>query len=502
MIKLYKNNSYKWFCKENIYAIGYVFYKDKLYEDNKLLELIISIKNNIKEEISYFDGAFSIVIDNKENIILISDIVRSFPLFYNKYGDVTDDIELLRTKLNKLSLKELVSCRWVSGDETIYEDVKQIECAQIITIENERIYKKKYFQYKHEKQQDFSFQELDRILNNCIKRCIRYLNGKTAVIPLSGGYDSRLIAYYLKKNNYDKIIAYTYGNRDGQEVKISKKVAEYLEIPWYFIEYTGKNCKKIYNNKERYADIADYFGRGYSIPHIQDLAAIDTLVNKNIIDKECVIIPGHLIDCIAGSHICEEFLKEKNLSKELLIQKIYINNYNLAKEDNHIFDNKLEKKFLESLNRKDFNDEDITTLYDRYDFEERQVKFIINSVRCYDYYGMKWYLPFADKQFIEFWQKVPLNLRYKKGYLIKFSSYKYKELMDKVPTYKKVKSKTNFIKKIYVRFFEYYNNQLGLYYYFKYRKYLYYVLIKFNFSYDYYIAEDYVKYLKNNKEIK
>ena len=163
MIKLYKNNSYKWFCKENIYAIGYVFYKDKLYEDNKLLELIISIKNNIKEEISYFDGAFSIVIDNKENIILISDIVRSFPLFYNKYGDVTDDIELLRTKLNKLSLKELVSCRWVSGDETIYEDVKQIECAQIITIENERIYKKKYFQYKHEKQQDFSFQELDRI---------------------------------------------------------------------------------------------------------------------------------------------------------------------------------------------------------------------------------------------------------------------------------------------------------------------------------------------------
>ena len=174
----------------------------------------------------------------------------------------------------------------------------------------------------------------------------------------------------------------------------------------------------------------------------------------------------------------------------------------MAKEDNHIFDNKLEKKFLESLNRKDFNDEDITTLYDRYDFEERQVKFIINSVRCYDYYGMKWYLPFADKQFIEFWQKVPLNLRYKKGYLIKFSSYKYKELMDKVPTYKKVKSKTNFIKKIYVRFFEYYNNQLGLYYYFKYRKYLYYVLIKFNFSYDYYIAEDYVKYLKNNKEIK
>lgn len=504
MINLYKNNAFKWNKKNNIYTIGYAIYKDKLYNDMDFVDLVISLKDDIFNKINEFNGYFAIVIKNDKETILISDIIRSFPLFYNNKGDVTDDIELLRNDINELSIKELIHSRWVSMDETIYKGVYQIENAQIVIIKDNKITKERYYTYEYQKDGKYSFEELDNVFQKMTDKMVNYLNGRTAVVPLSGGQDSRLLVYYLKKSGYEKIISYTYGNKDGEEVEVSKKVAKYLNIPWYFIEYTKENCRKKYNDEQQFKEISEYFGRGYAVPHIQEWEAIDQLLDKKIIDRNCVILPGFTLDFITGSHlIFQEFLKETSVQKKLIKDLIYANNYTLTELDNSMFDEKIEKKFQMKFDDEKIEPSKLAELYERFDFEERQAKFITNAVRVYDYYGIKWYLPFWDKDIIRFWTKVSVKDRFKRNYFLKFVNTKYKDLMEYAPVVKEDnKKKLNVVQKVFSVFHKYNNHPLNYYYYFKLSTYLRYAVFEHNASYNYYIAKKYVKNIKKNNKAK
>jgi len=503
MIQLYKNNAYQWFMKDHIYTIGYAFYQNKLYEDASLVELIVKIKDTIEEKINQMTGYFAIVIEKENGIILISDIIRSFPLFYNADGDVTDDINLLKGNFNELSIQELLSSRWVSNDATIYQNVKQIENAQIVEIENGHIIKKRYFHYEYNIGEAYSLEELDQVFKRMIEKTIRYLNGRTAIVPLSGGNDSRLLLYYLKSYQYPKIITYTYGRKDNKESEVSKKVAKFLDVPWYFIEYTKKNCRQEYEKKANFSKMADYLGRGYSIPHIQEWEAIKQLIDKNLIEKDSVVLPGFTLDFLAGNHINKMYLENKKVYFNKVKEDIYSQNYNLIKKfDNTIFDEKLKEKFHLDATDTLLDRERAANLYEKYDFEERQVKFITNAVRVYDYYGLKWYLPFWEKELILFWSKVKLEDKYSRKFFKNFTQYKYKELMEHVPTYEKkeTKGKMKALQKIYQLFYIYNHNPLNYYYYFKFTKYLKYAIIEKNFAYDHYVANDYVQYLRRSNE--
>ena len=127
---------------------------------------------------------------------------------------------------------------------------------------------------------------------------IKYSNGRQAVIPLSGGNDSRLIAYYLVKNGYKNVIAYTYGSKENSEIEISKRVAEFLKIERYFVEYKHKSMQKKFNNKNLYKKMADYCGRGVCNPHIQEWEAISSLLQEKIITKDSVVLPGFTGDLL------------------------------------------------------------------------------------------------------------------------------------------------------------------------------------------------------------
>ena len=60
------------------------------------------------------------------------------------------------------------------------------------------------------------------------------------------------------------------------------------------------------------------------------------------------------------------------------------------------------------------------SLFSFFEWQERQSKFLINSVRSYEFYGFDWWLPLWDAEFMEFWREVPLLLRQGKGW---YASY-------------------------------------------------------------------------------
>ena len=71
-------------------------------------------------------------------------------------------------------------------------------------------------------------------------------------------------------------------------------------------------------------------------------------------------------------------------------------------------------------NTNEFTNEALIDIYERWEYEERQIKYILNGQRIYDFLDLKWHLPLWDGEFVRFWCKVPVELRYQQNLYIKY----------------------------------------------------------------------------------
>lgn len=511
-INLYYNNAYKWYKKNNVYSIGYVFYKDRLYKEAELNNLLIENKDNDLEKfLNEIDGSFSFVVNGKDEIIIISDLLRTFPVFYSIENDdinINDNIMEYNNKIiDYNSITELSYTNYVTGSNTIFQNICQLEAHQIVRIDknNYSIDRKKYFEYKYDfndNNNDILIKELDQIYDRITKKMIKYLNGRQAVIPLSGGNDSRLIAYYMTKNNYKNIIAYTYGSEKYSEIETSKKVANFLGIEWYFIEYKNKSMKKKFNNKRIYKKMADYCGRGFCNPHIQEWEAISKLLENHVITRESVILPGYTGDFLEGKHIFDDLFYKKQIDCETLINSIYKWQYQYS--DKPIQKTNIKEKLKRNLGiREDskFNRNEAIQIFEQFDFEERQAKYINNAIRTFDYQGLQWYLLFWDKSSIQKWLSIPLEKRHNIELFNKFTRTIYNDLMEYAPIYKRefkknIKPPFKTIKKIYRIYDIYKNGFLNFYGYLHFRTYLKYFLRTKKYAYNKIFSSYYIDYVE------
>ena len=112
-----------------------------------------------------------------------------------------------------------------------------------------------------------------------------------------------------------------------------------------------------------------------SLPHEQDFFAFYYLKERKIIPENAVVMNGFCQDIHAGS-----FMEEKI-------------KFDLR---NHIFEK-------HAINPPLADYENSWDGYREWLIKNRLSKFIINSVRVYEYFGLDFYLPFWQKDWIEFW---------------------------------------------------------------------------------------------------
>lgn len=276
--------------------------------------------------------------------------------------------------------------------------------------------------------------KLEETIDNVFSRLIEVLDGRPAVVPLSGGYDSRLIATMLKKFKYDNVICFSYGKPGNKESRISQEVARSLGFRWEFVPYSHEAWYNWYHSKER----VDYFKFAdglTSVAHIQDWPAVWELKKSNKIPEDSVFVPGHSADFIAGSHITNVYNSfgkisgEKNLVKAIL--SYHYNLYRWPKEDCDLFKERIFST-LEEIHYETF--EKLADAFELWDWQERQAKFIVNSVRVYEFWGYDWLIPLWDKELMDFFAKVPLEYRLNKVLYDTYVSKEYKSNIDKNKT--------------------------------------------------------------------
>jgi asparagine synthase (glutamine-hydrolysing) len=303
------------------------------------------------------------------------------------------------------------------GKKTLLKDVYQIQASECIVIENNKIIKS-FFNYSYaiEKENVLEFKYLKEkaiiAFENSFKRCLDSLHNRIVAIPLSGGFDSRLITVFLKKYNYRNVICFTYGNKNSFEIENSKKVANQLGFKWYFIEYSQETIGDFLNDNQ-FKEYINFASKLSSMPSLQEYFAVKYLQKNNLIPNNAIFISGFAGDLLGGS----QFLKiiPKNLTfnaiSSLIIDKKLIN-YPIKTR----VKNKLKQKINQQLFEfdKDCNKKIPSSVFEDFDIKEKISKFIFNSASFYSFFGYEFRFPFWDKELLDFFKEVPVELKYNK----------------------------------------------------------------------------------------
>ena len=421
-ITLKINKGFKWYKTATFFFKGYFYVDDLFYEKEDAINYVSKIKNShqFKELLSELNGVFTLVFKDKNKICLASDLTRSFPIFYTLQNNqlyFSDDIFYLKNLFkiddyDGLSEIEFKASNYTHGKKTLLKNVFQIQPSEYLIVENNAIVESSFFySYAITKESSDSYDELKNkaviTFENSFKRFITSLNNRTAVIPLSGGYDSRLIAVMLKKYKYKNVLCYTYGRKDSFEIENSKKTSEQLNFKWIFIEYNSQLIDGFLDTSA-FKEYVHFAGKLSSMPNLQEYFAVKYLKENNLMAEDSIFIPGYAGDLLGGSQFLKVIpanLKHTEIADLILEQKF--TNYPLPTSEKKILKGEVEKQLTHF--DENYVEKIPSSVFEDFDLKEKIAKYIFNSANFYTYFGYEHRFPYWDKELLGFFKKVPVK---------------------------------------------------------------------------------------------
>ena len=403
-------------CKSiSIYFKGYLnkFSKKELALSLHDLE---KNKEDIKNFIKNMDGHFSIIIIWRGSWLVAVDKIRSIPLIYysdkkNFYISDTAEYFLNKKKFDIVQDQALhfALTGFTSENNTLYKNIKIIEPSTIIYSNNDYLFDKiEYYKWDPSIGSNNSLDNpknmLSAINDQVIHKLITSVRGRCIVVPLSAGLDSRFILSGLCEKGYKNIITFSYGRKGNREAKVAESIASYLNLPWIFIPYTNKNQKNIMLSQE-YSEFKNFSDTLTSIHFPQDFQAIKYLKENKLIPIDSVIVNGQSGDFISGNHIPDVEGNIENITMQYIAKHYKVWKALLSNNSNYI-ENIMNKR-IKAYGKID--EKNIYAIYERMEFEDRQIKYVINGQRPYEYFGYEWRLPLWDSLYLDFWQSVGIE---------------------------------------------------------------------------------------------
>ncbi|MEE4176652.1 MAG: asparagine synthase C-terminal domain-containing protein [Bacteroides sp.] len=420
------NYNYYWHQAEDLYFKGFFFDRDgRHYHEGGALEVLAPLKDRkaIRQEVESIDGPFTIIKQTSEGILICTGAMSIFPVFYtweNGKWLVSDSSDqLLNMKQDKHcntdAFDEFMGAGFVMGRETLLKGIYKSQAAEILLLKPDGTTASDIYNYFLPKA--FWGESLTELkvklvykLKNVTKRLITSLKDRTVVVPLSGGYDSRLIVSLLKNAGYEKVICFTYG-RPNQESELSQQVAEKLGYQWIFVDYRKTDIKG-YLHDPVFQDYNRYAGNNYTMPYLQEYFAVKYLKDNKLIPDDSVFLPGHGGDFLAGGHVKKAARTKrdlKNLAPHIAKKYfLFIPLGNAAKDQ---ITRRLEQWF-EGYHPPDGATDPFYSVYaEDWYVKERGSKFIFQSAQVFPYFGYAFRLPLWHKDLRNLFRQVPFDLR-------------------------------------------------------------------------------------------
>lgn len=208
-------------------------------------------------------GSFAGAVYDKtaDRWLLYTDQTATKPLYYYIDADgkfacgtqlnyVTDTMK--ENDIRREADEHGLSCLLVYGnfmDEcTGVLDVNRLFPGDYLVIHGKDYETKTYHQIGPQKREGLSLNEYIEMLDTSFKNAVRRIINKDreygykTVIDISGGVDSRMIAYTAKAVGCENAITITYSQSGGREIKIAQEVANNLGYNFYFKALDNGSC--------------------------------------------------------------------------------------------------------------------------------------------------------------------------------------------------------------------------------------------------------------------
>ena len=379
------------------------------------------------------DGHFALVVRSPQGVLLATDRVASIPLLVGISGAVVavgGSIHGLRRYLappahDGLGVLEFAMAGYTLDDRTIYAGVHFMrpgEWRHVGTdgaIQGGRWYRYRPWRIDADADQAEWQRRLLARNDALFAKLVRSLDGRPVMLPLSGGFDSRLVASGLHRHGYRDVTCFSYGQAGNFEAVAAKQVAAKLGYAWHFVEHDARLVQKTLASED-FRNYVEETYTGAALPFFQDFAAIATLRKRGLVPDGAVFINGNSGDFISGNHVPTKIYDAPPLASwearvDRLIAAFSAKHFclwhdlrtpaNVAAIGAELA--RIIKRDIPASLREEFD----YAIWEAIELDARQSRFVINGQRIYEHFGHAWRLPLWDNDYLDFWEAVPPSLK-------------------------------------------------------------------------------------------
>lgn len=381
--------------------------------------------SNLEKQIRIMPETSGIIIEGHNFIFAATNKIRTKPILFAQNNDrtyVSTCPHYLTSHLPSEFCPE--SCAAVQmggytiGRKTIFKDFFQLCAGEYLYARKGQLHVSNYWRYCEQVpiniSEDQSLRELRTVTLGIFEELRDKLNGAPILVPLSAGYDSRLVISALKMLGTKNIRSFSYGYSDGFEVSIARQLSGYLNVPWIHLQ-PHSGMKTEFLRSEEFNSYLNYIDTFSNAPFLQDIHHLWELQKTQGIEEGTFIINGNTGDFISGNHIPRNF-NEQTVDKEVTA---YIMRKHFKLWDNQATPPSFRKVTeqitteLASYSKQSpfLKTKHAFIKYENFEFLHRQTKFLISGQQAYDFLGLNWALPLWHQNYVDFWTKIPLRLK-------------------------------------------------------------------------------------------
>jgi asparagine synthase (glutamine-hydrolysing) len=379
------------------------------------------------------DGHFAVAACGPGWAIAAVDNVRSIPLAFARCdGEWCIDDRALRLRGKaKLSQRDidleaalaLGMAGYTIDSATLYRGLHQVGPGELVLFTaGNQPQRHRYYFYRPWRADKPAYdpvragKSLAEITLAVIDGMMKSVGGRTLVVPLSGGRDSRLIVSAAHRLGYRNIRTFAYGQRGNHDANASRAIAERLGLPWRFTPSTVSTMRHYF--QETHASYCAFADSLQAVPFVQDLPQIQALKQDGYIPTDAVFVNGSTGDYLSGGHIVPDIQaialdlpRQERLDRiaAALFKKHFALWTVLQTPANRA---RIKQQHLAALDRAGAalaDPADDYGLYEYAEFQDRQCKYVVAGQRIYEYLGHDWRLPLWDKAYLDFFERVPLE---------------------------------------------------------------------------------------------
>lgn len=427
------HSTFPWSKSQGVQVRGYAFLNGELLQAESLGKQFHSIQTpaELGRLLRELNGCFAVMGEKEQFHFAAVDRVASFPLFFNSDWKVFDQLKFDRSEGKRDSLgKEIAEAFSLAGysfnRSLLISDHFQLQAGEFLWFAKSKKVITQYQDFLQDNRKYFVVQSksitaLSALSEKVVDRLIQFADGKCILLGLSGGLDSRFLLAALVKQGYKNIKAFTYGAPNSFEVPLAKNVAEKLSVDWHFVEYTNELLEAYFSPEyKRYSEMAHPYR---SLPYEQDWFALKQLCEQGIVDPtQTVFVSGFAADICSGSWIpkTNEF---NNISSVEEWRKY------MARQPKFFgsLGANAHSQFIQASNssRGAWDAEGVIYQIQRWGLRHRLSRYQLNGMRAPEFFGMEWYLPFVDDEYLDFWSSVQMGQRIEKKLYRAFLNQEY-----------------------------------------------------------------------------